>query len=92
MYYHLNDHIYVTQFREELILMDTKKDKYTICFRHLSELLMNILRNNKSCSRDQPAPILSTQYSEDDTVYIQQLLNEKIKFNIISNIYILQND
>lgn len=40
MNYHLSDHIYVTQFRDELILLDAKKDKYTICFKDFSELML----------------------------------------------------
>lgn len=35
MYYHLNDHIYVTRFRDEFIVLDTKKDKYTIYLKQL---------------------------------------------------------
>lgn len=43
MNYHLSDHIYVTQFRDELILLDAKKDKYTICFKDFSELMLWLL-------------------------------------------------
>jgi len=52
MPYHLRDHIYITQFREELILLDTKKDKYTICFKHFSDLLVALLEGKKISSED----------------------------------------
>lgn len=43
MNYHLSDHIYVTQFRDELILLDAKKDKYMICFKDFAELMLWLL-------------------------------------------------
>ena len=48
MYYHLNDHIYVTRFRDEFIVLDTKKDKYTIYLKQLSELLSTVFENKIS--------------------------------------------
>jgi len=48
MHYHLNDHIYLGQFREDLILLDTKSDKYTICFKEFSSLLARILEERSS--------------------------------------------
>ena len=48
MYYHLCDHIYITQFKDELILLDTKKDKYTVCFQELGDNLMKALSNDSS--------------------------------------------
>lgn len=44
MYYGFCDHIYVTQFRTELILLDLKRDKYTVCLPQFSELLINLLK------------------------------------------------
>ncbi len=93
MNYHLSDHIYVTQFREELILLDAKKDKYTICFKEFSDLLMGILENNTlslkaylgehtySLPACQPAGNLrshQSQNSSQDSATIQKLLEDGI--------------
>ena len=48
MYYHLNDHIYVTRFRDEFIVLDTKKDKYTIYLKHLLEVLSEVFEKKVS--------------------------------------------
>ncbi|MBA3814413.1 MAG: lasso peptide biosynthesis B2 protein [Alphaproteobacteria bacterium] len=78
MNYHLSDHIYVTQFREELILLDTKKDKYTICFKEFSELLMNVLgRNDLPSNKDHFAASHSQNLLQRST-YIQKLLDDGI--------------
>ncbi|MBA3814417.1 MAG: lasso peptide biosynthesis B2 protein [Alphaproteobacteria bacterium] len=78
MNYHLSDHIYVTQFREELILLDTKKDKYTICFKEFSELLMNVLgRNDLPSNADPIAPSHSQNFLQRST-YIQKLLDDGV--------------
>jgi hypothetical protein len=42
-YYHLTSHIYVTQFKDELILLDIKKDKYMICFPEVAYTLERTL-------------------------------------------------
>lgn len=46
VYYHLCDHIYISQFRDELILLDTLKDKYIICSQEISDLLIKIIENS----------------------------------------------
>jgi len=43
MPYHLSNHIYITQFRDELILLDLKQDKYMICFKEVSDVLLDLL-------------------------------------------------
>jgi len=48
MYYHLADHVYITQFRDELILLDTKQDKYSICLESFSRGLMNLLEGESN--------------------------------------------
>lgn len=48
MYYHLNDHIYVTRFRDEYIVLDTKKDKYTIYLKQLLEVLSEVFEKKVS--------------------------------------------
>lgn len=78
MHYHLSDHIYITQFRDELILLDAKKDKYTICFKQLSELLIDLLEKNNTPSKEQLVIPSKAEYSSKDLAYIQKLLNDKI--------------
>ncbi|HQS84415.1 MAG: hypothetical protein B7Y25_07905 [Alphaproteobacteria bacterium 16-39-46] len=48
MYYHLRDHIYVTQFRDELVLLDTKRDKYTICCKQISDLIISAIEKTQA--------------------------------------------
>ncbi|OJW47906.1 MAG: hypothetical protein BGO67_03175 [Alphaproteobacteria bacterium 41-28] len=78
MYYHLSDHIYITQFREESIILDTKEDKYTICFKQLSTLFANILEKNKADPDDKDIAASDYAYSSQDSVYIQKLLDDYI--------------
>src|SRR5258708_5218951 len=68
MYYHLSDHIYITQFREELILLDTRADKYTIYFKGFSELLSSLL---ESVSPD-------SKLSPQDSAYVEKLLADDV--------------
>lgn len=65
MFYHLNDHIYMTQFREEFILLDTKKDRYSICFKQFSKLMTELLDKDLSNSIQNFA-------------YIEKLLTDNI--------------
>ena len=44
---HFQDHIYLAQFKDDLILLDTKKDKYTICSKQFSELLIRIIEEKE---------------------------------------------
>lgn len=48
MPYHLCNHIYISQFREEVIVLDLKQDTYTICSPKFSELLIRLLKENTS--------------------------------------------
>ncbi len=78
MYYYLSDHIYITQFREELILLDSKKDKYTICFKQFSEFLIELLEETNPHSKDQFISPSNAQYSSKKLASIQKLLDENI--------------
>jgi len=71
MYYHLSDHIYVTQFREEYILLDTQKDKYTICSKEFSGLLGSIFEKNVLF------PTVNKEISQE-FAFIERLLADKI--------------
>ena len=93
MYYHLSDHIYVTQFRDELILLDAKKDKYTICFKDFSKFVLQILtttglpsnvdlrKNHQALASSQSENSLQTVLGEDalpNLALIQKLLDDGI--------------
>jgi hypothetical protein len=72
MNYHLHDHIYIAQFREELILLDAKADKYTVCFKQFSDFFINLLeaRNSSSFKLQRVSP--------QDSTYIQKLLDDDV--------------
>ncbi len=76
MHYHLRDHIYAAQFQDELIILDTKKDKYTICFESFSGLLVTILERKDSVSEEKPYS--DSQFSSQDLIYIQKLVDDSI--------------
>ncbi len=40
MSYHLTDHIYIAQFRDELIVLDLKRDKYTVCSKDVCNMVL----------------------------------------------------
>lgn len=56
MPYGLHEHIYIAQFRNELLLLDAKKDTYIILASHYSDLLLSILGQEYSLlSSSKPA-------------------------------------
>jgi len=89
MHYHLSDHIYIAQFQDELILLDTKRDTYTICFQQFSDLLVGLLEGNKADSEDQSqakekSPTETNclshnkQSSSEELASIQQLIDDHL--------------
>lgn len=52
-YYSLFPHIYIAQFRDQVILLDTKKDKYTICSQSIADTLLKIVNNQELTESDQ---------------------------------------
>ena len=78
MHYHLNDHIYIAQFRDEFILLDTKEDKYTICFEELSKLFSGIFEKNSLHPNNKDIPASDSTYSSQDLCFIQTLLDNHI--------------
>lgn len=91
MFYHLKDHIYITQFRDEIILLDTKQDKYIICFNDISLLLIdllakestfsltdNLLAGEESNSKNIPNCDSKTQSPIHEQDYIQKLIDDSI--------------
>ncbi len=75
MHYHLRDHIYLTQFRNEFILLDTKKDKYMVCFQEISELLVSLLNRKQISSKVTSS---ESRLSPEDLATIEILLNDHI--------------
>lgn len=63
-YYSICKHIYITQFRDQVILLDTKKDKYTIYSQSFANILLKIVHNK------------ALTESEEDN--LQALINAKI--------------
>ena len=45
-HYNLRDHIYISQYREDLILLDTKSDTYTLCSPEFSDLLVGLIEGS----------------------------------------------
>lgn len=76
MYYHLNDHIYITQFRDEFILLDTKQDIYTICSKKVSDTLVKFLVGKQIPV--EPLPSCSSGSSSEDLELIQKLMRDRV--------------
>lgn len=64
-YYSVCEHIYITQFRDQVILLDTRKDKYIVCSQSFANTLLKVVQNNK-------------ELTESDRDNLQQLINAKI--------------
>lgn len=84
--YHLCDHVYIAQFRDELILLDTKRDKYTICFQQFSSLLLEIIEEKQIDSQNS----FSGAQASQDLDSIQKLIDDRIieKKDILYPFYI----
>jgi hypothetical protein len=79
MYYHVRKSIYLAQFRDEVILLDTKRDKYTICFKRFSDLLINLLDGKPSVPQEKLFPLSSSPQSSPKALTdIQKLIDSNI--------------
>lgn len=70
-HYNLGDHIYISQYREDLILLDTKSDTYTICSPEFSDLLVRLIEG-RAVAQDEDSiqNLLDDQILEKrETVY-----------------------
>ncbi|ACE06267.1 hypothetical protein Aasi_0900 [Candidatus Amoebophilus asiaticus 5a2] len=101
-YYHLNEHIYIAQFQEELILLDAKQDKYIICSQKFKELLLSIVEDShlqvgkdlvlSPDFRDLPQDIGNLQKLVDNGLLQKKdtiypyYIDLKIKSNGVSNV------
>ena len=75
MYYHLSDHIYITQFQGELILLDTKLDKYTVCFQQTADTIMSVLEETHCNVANKPS---GTSFALHDLPNLQILIDGDI--------------
>ncbi len=69
MYFELADHIYLAQFRDEIVILDVKRDKYTICNNQFSELLKKLIEDHQENRKFK-----NVNYSEN----IQELIDANI--------------
>lgn len=76
MHYHISDHIYIAQFQDELILLDTKQDYYTICFKPDSEKLIALLEGKPA--EENHVSSAGSQVSPQDLTTIQKLIDDTI--------------
>ncbi len=63
-YYSICEHIHITQIKDEVILLDTKKDKYTILSPNFADILLKVVHNKN--------------LTESDIDILQTLSNAKI--------------
>jgi hypothetical protein len=78
MPYSLCDHIYVTQFRDDLILLDLRRDRYLTFSQELSDLLMDLLEEKKLDSDNSRKFYSGTHFSTNNLHTIQKLIDDKI--------------
>ena len=64
VYYTICNHIYITQFIDQVIVLDTKKDKYTIYSQSFADILLKVAHNK--------------ELTESDGDTLQTLINAKI--------------
>ena len=69
MYYYLSDHIYIAGFRDEIILLDTKKDKYSIFSGPISLLLSQSVNIDTSHT---------DKFLRHQSSYFQKLIDDNI--------------
>lgn len=75
--YHICDHVYLTQFRDELILLDTIRNEYTICSQGFSSLLLRLIEKNQFDS-EGAFPLSSGAQSSEDIDVIRNLVTDNI--------------
>jgi hypothetical protein len=74
VYYHLAEHIYITQFKNEYIILNAKLDKYIICSNKLSSIFEEIFPKSKLYFSHQ-----NFSTAQDLKLkYVQNLLNKNI--------------
>lgn len=78
MHYHLSDHIYVAQFQDEFILLDTRQDKYTICFQEFSGVLVDLLEGKHPASEEKLFSSAGSQFSSQEQITIQKLIDDSV--------------
>ena len=87
MFLHLCKHIYIAQFNDDLIVLDTKKDKYTLCFSEVAETLMNLLENNsRSFNQETIQNFIDAHIIEKKDFPFPFFIDRKMKCQGVSNV------
>ncbi len=97
MPYCLCDHIYITQFRDEVILLNLRRDQYLTFSQEFSGLLMNLLEGKRSGSDDADphspiATLADIQKLTDDNIIEEKntpfpfYIDQKRTSNGVSNV------
>ncbi|MBX9787132.1 MAG: lasso peptide biosynthesis B2 protein [Alphaproteobacteria bacterium] len=88
MHYHLRDHIYIAQFQDELIILDTKQDKYTVCFQKFSESLVDLLEGKLSFSEEKLflSKLIDESIIEKKSTPYPFYIDKKIDSDGVSNV------
>ncbi|MBS0648544.1 MAG: lasso peptide biosynthesis B2 protein [Verrucomicrobia bacterium] len=87
MHYHLCDHIYISQYREDLILLDTKSNTYTICFPKFAELLLSAIEGKaNSQSLDSIQKLLEDRIIEKKETVFPFYIDRKVDSEGVSDV------
>ena len=81
MYFHLSEHIRITYFNEEIVLLNLLRDQYIVLHKKLAVLLMYILKNefkHKNGKYIRINALQSSEHSCDVQRFISYLLLEQI--------------
>jgi hypothetical protein len=86
-HYNLRDHIYISQYREDLILLDTKSDTYTLCSPEFSDLLVGLIEGSTlSQDIDSIQNLLDDQIVEKKETVDPYYIDRKIDTEGVANI------
>lgn len=93
--YQFCDHMYPSQYRDELILLDTKQDKYIICSESFSKELLNLVSgpihmnsfNQHKCDLESDiAELISRGIIEKEQACYPYYIDQKINSHGVSNV------
>ncbi len=92
MYYHLKEHIYVTQFKDELIMLDTLEDTYTICSDQVSGILNHLFKSGPVLPRLNELNHTQVQWLSEQNIVEEKeapypfFIDDKANSNGVSNV------
>ncbi len=85
-HYNLCDHIYISHYREDLILLDTKSDAYTICSPEFSDLLLGLIEGTTVAQDIDIQNLLDDQIIEKKETVYPFYIDQKINTHGVSDI------